>query len=189
MRLCVECGSELATIARPHTLTCSPACRKRRSRRTLPRQLTARPRWVRYSKRKAPLTPDGLPASSTDPATWSTYTAARRSNAGVGLGLVLDGDGLVCIDLDHCLSANGLADWARGIVDRCPATYTEISPSGDGLHLWGFGNVPRGRRIQLPGGTAEVYGTGRFITVTGKRYGDAPTTFADLSEVIAHLIT
>jgi len=174
-------------MARAHTVTCSARCRKRKSRRTLPTELTSRPRWVRHSRSKAPLTVAGAPASSTDPKTWSTHTSARNSTVGVGLGFALNGDGVACIDLDHCLTGTGVADWARSIVDRCPPTYIEISPSGDGLHIWGFADVPRGRRIAVTGGTVEIYGTGRYITVTGRRHGNAPTALADLSDVIAHL--
>lgn len=187
MRRCTECGGELATIARPHTVTCSPACRKRRSRRRLPADLINRARWVRHSARKAPLTSSGTPASATDPATWTSYTEAARSSAGVGTGFVLSGDGIACIDIDHCLTESGVADWAQAIVDRCPATYIEISPSGDGLHIWGRADVPQGRRIRLPGGTAEIYGTGRYITVTGRRHGDCPSALADLTEAITYL--
>ena len=38
------------------------------------------------------------------------------SKAGVGVGYVLaEGDGIVCIDLDHCLDDGKLAPWARTI--------------------------------------------------------------------------
>jgi primase-polymerase (primpol)-like protein len=188
MRTCVECGAELATIARSHAQTCSAACRKRRSRRRLPAELTGRPRWVRYSATKVPLRADtGAAASSTNPRTWSTYATACRSRHGAGLGVVLDGDGIVCIDLDHCLTGGKVAPWAAAILDRCPPTYIEVSPSGDGLHIWGHGTVRHGRRIPTGTGTAEVYGTGRYITITGRRHGDSPAILADLTEVITHL--
>lgn len=189
MRTCVECGAELATIARSHTKTCSPACRKRLSRRRLPAALTDRPRWVRHTTTKVPLDPrSGSAASSTDPRTWTDHATARRSRHGAGLGIVLDGDGVVCIDLDHCLDGDGtVAAWAREVLDRCPPTYIEISPSGDGLHIWGTGTVRHGRRLALDGGTAEVYGTGRYITITGRRHGTCPAMLADLSDVITHL--
>jgi primase-polymerase (primpol)-like protein len=187
MRTCAECGAELATTARSHAVTCSPACRKRRSRRGIPADLISRPRWVRHDRDKRPLTPTGRAASSTDPATWSSHAAAARSRAGTGVGFVLNGDGVACIDLDHCLMGGTVAPWAREILDRCPTTYVEVSPSGDGLHIWGLADVPHGRRIRVGGGVAEIYGTGRYLTVTGRRHGNAPSTLADLSDVIAHL--
>lgn len=174
-------------MARSHAVTCSSACRKRRSRRSIPAELTSRPRWVRHATDKRPLTSSGRPASSTDPAAWSSHATAARSRAGAGIGFVLNGDGIACIDLDHCLEGGTVAPWAREILDRCPPTYVEISPSGDGLHIWGLAAIPHGRRISVTGGTAEIYGTGRYITVTGRRHGTAPSTLSDLSDVIAHL--
>jgi len=154
----------------------------------LPAELTGRARWVRRSARKVPLTTDGMPASSTGPATWATYPEAKTSDAGVGLGFVLDGDGVVCLDLDHCLTDGVLAGWAVELLEQLPPTYTEVSPSGEGLHVWGFGSAPRGRLLTIPGGgRSAVYGWGRYITVTGWRWQDAPSRLADLSVVLAAL--
>jgi primase-polymerase (primpol)-like protein len=129
----------------------------------------------------------GRPASSTNSSTWSTHSSAARSRHGAGLGFVLvQGDGLVCIDLDHCVRPDrSLEPWAQAIVDRCPPTFVEVSASGDGLHIWGCGEMPRGRRIRRgDGAQIEVYGTGRYIAVTGNRFENAPAELADLSEVI-----
>lgn len=160
-----------------------------RARRALPAEMTRRATWVRRTARKVPVTTTRRPASVSDRATWTTYAKARRSNAGVGLGFVLDGSGIVCIDLDHCLEGGELAPWAREILDRLPATYVEVSPSGTGLHVFGRGHVPCGRRVRRGDGTAvEVYGDGRYIAVTGVRYGASPAKLADLSEAVAGLI-
>lgn len=168
---------------------CSGRCRTaaHRDRTRLPAEMTSRRRWVRRTEDKRPVQTDGRPASVTDPATWAHHRPAADSRHGAGLGYVLaEGDGIVCIDLDHCLSPDGeLADWAAEILDHCPATYTEISPSGRGLHVWGRGRVGRGRRIRRSDGAEiEIYGQGRYIAL-GRRYGDAPPVLADLSEVIA----
>lgn len=129
-----------------------------------------------------PMTPDSRPASSTDPTTWTSHTVADRSSVGVGLGFVL-GDGVGCIDLDHCLDGGELQPWAQEILDRCPATYVEVSPSGDGLHVWGLLPEAPGRKRK----GVEVYSVGRYITVTGQRWHEAPNTLADLSGVAATL--
>lgn len=126
-------------------------------------------------------------ASSTQPFTWATYQAAVDSLHGVGLGFVLNGDGIVCIDLDGCIDGGGrLAPWAAEILAKCPPTFVEVSPSGRGLHLWGWGAVETGRVIR-DGRKVEVYGTGRYICVTGRRFRDAPTELGDLSGVLASL--
>lgn len=150
--------------------------------------MTTRRRWVRRTARKVPLTVGGRAASSTDPGTWTSYAEARSSKVGIGLGFVLNGDGVVCVDLDHCLDAAGrLAAWARKILDRMPATFVEVSPSGTGLHIFGRGHVGKGRRIRSAGRAVEVYGRGRYIAVTGRRFEAAPARLADISAVVATL--
>lgn len=143
---------------------------------------------MRWSQAKVPLTVAGRPASSTDSATWSTYGRARGSTAGVGLGYVLAaGDGVVCLDLDHVLVDGTPTMTAQRLLDRLPATYVEMSPSGGGLHVWGRADVPQGRRLRVDGVAVEVYGTGRYMTVTGRRWHGAPSRLADLSGVVAEL--
>lgn len=136
-----------------------------------------------------PLTTSGSTASSTAPSTWSTFADANRSTAGAGLGFVLNGDGIVCLDLDHCLVGDQLAPWAADLLATIPATYVEVSPSGDGLHVWGRADVVQGRKLVLNGGNVEVYGTGRYITITGERFCGSPSTLADISAVTAALLT
>lgn len=188
---CTHCSGPLPVMARADARYCSGRCRTAacRARRSVPDELTSRPRWIRRSARKAPLTVHGDAASSTDPATWSRYGAAARSTAGAGLGFVLDGDGIVCLDLDHCMDGDGrVATWARGVLDAAGGTWVERSVSGDGLHVWGRGSVPRGRRLRLGAGTVEVYGTGRYIAVTGQTWGGTPRRLGDLTQVLDELL-
>jgi primase-polymerase (primpol)-like protein len=145
---------------------------------------------VRRSETKVPLTADtGEAASSTDPATWTNHRSAARSRHGVGLGFVLASeDGIVCLDLDHCVQDGQIAEWAQAVVDACPPTYVEVSPSGTGLHIFGRGRLPRGRRIRRSGGVCiEAYSSGRYIAM-GRRHGAAPLVLADLSAVLAEVL-
>lgn len=180
---CEHCAEPLPILARRHARFCSTRCRvaahRKRHAEPIPAELRNADRWVCHSKRKVPIRPSGRPASSTDPATWVPYNEAREASR-PGIGFVLNGDGIVCVDLDHCLEDGALTDWARRILDRTPDTYVEVSPSGTGLHIWGHGTVLRGRRT--PRG--EVYGTGRYITVTGKPFRNAPSTLADISALV-----
>ncbi|MYT23493.1 DNA primase [Streptomyces sp. SID7760] len=190
-RPCAHCRGQLPLTARTHARYCSSRCRvaAHRARRTVPAELTGRPRWVRHSARKVPLTVGGAVASSTDPATWSRHRDAASSTVGAGLGFVLDGDGVVCLDLDHCLDADGvLAGWAQPILEAAAGTWVEISRSGDGLHVWGYGTLPHGRRIPVGPGSVELYGDGRFIAVTGRTFGDTPRRLGDLQHVIDALL-
>jgi primase-polymerase (primpol)-like protein len=144
-------------------------------------------RWVRYSPEKIPMTVSGRAASSTNSRTWSTYDQAKASDIGAGLGFVLNGDGVICIDIDHCLNHGHPSPWAASLLAKIPETYVEISPSGDGLHIWGLADLGfTGRRIKITGGNLEVYGNLRYLTVTG----DALTStrrLGDLSNAVAAL--
>jgi primase-polymerase (primpol)-like protein len=125
----------------------------------------------------------GKAASSTNPRTWSSFDVAAASSVGDGLGFVLNGDGIACVDLDHCINGGVLEPWAQAILDRTPATYVEVSPSGTGLHIFGFATVGAGRNL----GGVEFYDRGRYMTVTGKRWGKSPRVLADISGLIASL--
>lgn len=177
--------------ARVDAEVCGGTCRVARHRADkrptpVPVELRSRARWVRYSPSKVPLTVSGKAASSTNPRTWSTWAAACGSSVGAGPGFVLNGDGIVCIDLDHCLDGAGKPTAAAAaLLARLPRTYVERSPSGDGLHVWGRGSLPKGFRRTVDGVKVEAYGDGRYITVTARPFAQGP--LADLSAVLAEL--
>lgn len=146
--------------------------------------MTTKARWVLHRK-KVPFTPFGAFASVSRPDSWRDYATAKAALADKrahqdGVGFVLNGDGIACLDLDDCLHDGVLADWAQEIVDRCPRTYIEISPSGHGLHIFGYATVGKGRIGQV-----EVYDRGRYICITGRRFGSFPRRLADISAVVA----
>lgn len=168
-RCCEECGEPLR-LYRSQARTCSARCRKRLSRRPgLPKAMTERARWIRRTSTKRPITVAGQPASSTDPATWSTFAEAKASSAGVGLGFVL-GDGIGCIDLDHCFGGGALADWAAEYIRSVsePVVFAEVSQSGEGVHLFIEAPEAPGRKIR-DGRNIERYTAGRYIAVTGNK--------------------
>lgn len=150
--------------------------------------MVERDRWVRRSRKKVPLTTAGRAASSTDVRTWCSYREARRSKVGAGLGFVLNGDGIACIDLDGCLDAGVVARWAQDILDKLPPTWVQVSASGRGLHVWGLADVKRGRNLRANGKTIEIYGDKRYLAITGRTFGDTPRRLADISEAIASLL-
>lgn len=178
---CELCAIEINRA--PQARFCGDDCRDlyRRLSRSIPDDLRVLNRWVRYSESKVPLTVDGRPASSTDSSTWVSYRrAVAAARVGVGIGFVLNGDGIVCVDLDRCIHRDGrIAPWAVQIIRELGPTWVENSPSGQGLHIWGRGFVERGRRQ----GRIEVYGTGRYMTVTGKRVRNMPVALGELGDV------
>jgi primase-polymerase (primpol)-like protein len=129
----------------------------------------------------------GQPASSTDERTWTTFADASASSVGAGAGFVLNGDGIICVDLDHCLVDGEPVDWVRPVLELVPATYVEVSPSGDGLHIWGLGRIATGRRLKIDGGQVEIYGNGRYLTVTGQPFSRV-SDLADLQPLINALL-
>lgn len=162
--------------------TCSVRCRVAKSRVQFPVEMTAHNRWLRHSN-KVPMSVHNFPASSTNSTTWATFERAHSSTVGDGLGFVLTGDGIACIDLDHCIVDGVLMDWAQAIVKQCAGTYIEVSRSGTGLHIFGHATVGAGRRRD----GVEVYDRGRFIAVTGRRWNRCPLSLSDISFVINSL--
>lgn len=134
----------------------------------------------------------------------------RGSTMG-GLGIVLgthfDGYVLLGIDLDGCRDPDfgTLTRWARKIVNRLPATYTEVSPSGTGIKLFMLctvtdaqlilhrmgkkanGDPLQGRNFKIKAADGEkapgieAYRGERYFTVTGKIFPGSPDTLAIVS--------
>lgn len=180
MKTCEWCGNSIAT-RRTDAKYCSGAHRvaaHRQQQRNggIPTQLTKSDRWLRWKpiKRngtttKMPITLTGQPASSSDPETWSSWNDAKNSALGAGLGYVL-GDGVGCIDLDKCYDGKSLTPEAQAFIEQHPNSYIEISPSGNGLHIWGLRDEQPGTRRVIDGLHIETYSAGRYITVTGNVY-------------------
>ncbi len=131
----------------------------------------------------------GALASTTDSSTWSSFDdalARMRADQLAGVGFVFTLDvGFVGIDLDHCRDAqSGKIDpWARDIIDAIDS-YTEISPSGTGVHIIARGSLPQGGRHR---GKVEMYDSGRYFTVTGVVVAGTPNEVVERSDQIAML--
>lgn len=120
----------------------------------------------------------GSRAYATEPDTWGTfeeayacYTAHRDVYEGVSFAIT-DLDTIIGIDLDH--TDDHLSE-ALEIV-RTVGTYTEISPSAEGLRLFCRGHLPPGRRIRE---WVEMYSGKRFLTVTGAHVQGTPATLTE----------
>lgn len=154
---------------------------------SFPEVLRAQKNWLlwKYETRdgkltKPPYNPhtDGY-ADTTDPSTWGTFEQAlarAKEKIGVynGLGFVFSG-GYVGVDLDHCRDkvTGSLEDWAWKIIIQLNS-YTEISPSEEGIHIIAPGHLP-GKTHRNRKGQIEIYDLGRYFTVTGNFLGDLPT--------------
>lgn len=163
--MCATCGTSIVW-KNAQARYCSTRCRVTAHRNNGLRQLQQIPRWVTWElKTKRPLTADGKPASVTDPNTWAPFTHVNGKLTGFVLG-----DGIGCIDLDHCLIDGQPTPAAAQFLEQYPNHYIEISPSGDGLHIWGHLDEAPGTKRITNGLSIETYSAGRYITVTGRVY-------------------
>lgn len=108
------------------------------------------------------------PASSTNPATWSSFeeaVGAVRDGYYDYIGFVFNDNGIVGIDIDDGYTTTGnLSPIAMDVLGSC-SSYTEKSKSGRGFHIFVKGDVPFKGKNNLAG--VEVYKTARFFIMTG----------------------
>ena len=149
--------------------------------RNVPEEMKQARRWVLWrhegrngKKTKIPYQPNGRRASSIREGDWSCFqTVLSVVEDYDGIGFVLGADETVNwlgIDFDDVLE-NGewVSDEARALVESA-GTYAELSPSGTGVHVIGWGRKMGERcRKSLKSGEIEVYDGGRYFTVTGAR--------------------
>lgn len=180
---CTVCNTPISAGSRGRKPKfCGGTCRVWAHRHQLPSELTSKDRWIRH-RNKVPITVNGHAASSTNSGTWSDYQTAKASTHGDGMGFVLAGDGITCIDLDYCFDSKPTNE-AMALINSLPDTYIEISPSGKGLHIWGYTDLEQGRRFTRNGLSVEIYPNGRYITMTGKALKRAPLSALDLSHIM-----
>lgn len=142
----------------------------------IPEELRAQKRWVCWKLEerdgkptKIPINPKtGGNAQSSNPETWSVFQVAingvkRYELQGIGFML---GEGYVGVDIDHCRNpeTGELTEQVWDIIHTL-RSYTEISPSGTGIHVICKGKLPEGGRRR---GNIEMYECGRYFTVTGE---------------------
>jgi hypothetical protein len=98
---------------------------------------------------------------------------------GIALGEVPDGNTHVSgIDLDHVFDGGDVDPRAMEILAEGDC-YAELSPSGEGLHILGTGDV--GHADVKSGAVGlEIYSGARYFTVTGDVFKRGP--LSDLSE-------
>lgn len=138
----------------------------------VPYELRLLPQWIvwRYEETmagkptKVPYDPkSGRHAAVNDPATWADFdTVMQAANKWDGIGFIFTkSDPFTGIDLDEN-SDPTICQIQSDIYTRF-ASYSELSPSGRGLHIICKGSVPHGRRFA----SIEVYSSERFFTITG----------------------
>jgi primase-polymerase (primpol)-like protein len=162
----------------------------------VPPELLEYKQWVLWRRAavngrvtKVPISPwSGKAAACDKPQTWSTYRhvlyALRRFLCD-GIGFVFTNADPFCgIDLDNCRAVNGtIATDALDMIRRF-GSYTELSPSGTGVHILIKAKMSgKGRRTDQ----IELYDFGRYFTVTGKHLSGTPFAIESRQEALERL--
>jgi len=129
-------------------------------------------------------------ASSTDPSTWGCYSEAvtaykERGHDGIGF-VFTEEDDLAGVDLDRCLDpeTGEIEGWAQEIIEELDS-YTEISPSGTGVHVLLKATLPPGGNRK---GRFEAYDRGRYFTMTGRHLLDMPRTIEARQQQLENVV-
>src|SRR5215216_5690095 len=140
--------------------------------------------WInwRYEERDGEVTKvpicshTGEQAAVDRPETWASYSeavkACKEHGCG-GIGFVFTEDDPYCgVDLDKCREPESgeIEDWARELIEQL-GSYTELSPSGTGVHILVKAQLPSGGRRK---GRIEMYDSGRFFTISGQHLPGTP---------------
>lgn len=137
----------------------------------------------------------GYNAQSNDPQTWGTYeqaaAAVERYNLD-GVGFMLC-NGYFGVDLDHVIDPDTrtIKGYANDIINMLDS-YTEISPSGTGVHIICKGNIPEGRSrneyLEMYQAKTQPDGSitnGRYFTVTFNSFHTEPKPIAERTAAAA----
>jgi primase-polymerase (primpol)-like protein len=167
----------------------------------IPNELKAYPNWVNWKLElrngeltKIPYDPEtGRNAKANEPETWATFDQAvdaadvLNGSDYDGIGFEFLGTRLGGIDFDNAIT-NGIADpYALAILKLLGNPYTEVSPSGTGLHAFvECDALPKGKRkLSQDHIGIEIYHgqeKGRFFTITGNQFsGDSIPKIDDIS--------
>jgi primase-polymerase (primpol)-like protein len=146
-------------------------------------------------------------ASSKDPCDWcdfETAIAAAKRHGFDGVSFALTPavattkpgtftptatTWIAAFDLDDCRNpkSGALALWAQGLIEEA-RSYVEITPSGTGLRIIGYGRADSAvhNKLKAPGGgSCEIYRqTPKFITVTGDALDGWNTDLANIDAAI-----
>jgi hypothetical protein len=154
----------------------------------IPQDLRDRPQWVVWRLEDREGKPTKIPynpaspkqkAKADVPDTWANFETAVQVSKSDGFNGVGYEFSKSCpymgVDLDHCRNpvTGEIAALAWEIILKLNS-YTEISPSGEGVHILVKGKLSTGARRRK--GKVEMYDHGRYFTVTGHHLEGSPTT-------------
>src|SRR5262245_4044014 len=136
-------------------------------------------------------------ASTSDRATWADYdTALATVQAGHADGLsyiLTEDDPFGAFDLDHCrcLVTCSIDIWAQNYLQAAGNTYQEITPSGEGVRIWGLADGdPLNRKFTLKINNKNIAvelfrRTSKALTITGCTLDPAIRELQNVDKVFA----
>lgn len=175
----------------------------------IPPEMQARKQWVlwgvdpNYPKAPRQVANPARGAKANNPLTWGAFETARCAvellGDAQGIGYeITPADGLVAIDIDHCLDADGhllepFATWKAALPG-----YWELSQSGHGLHGFVRGTLPAEckHKAHIQKGSeqaVELYIKERYIALTGALWGaqtplaEAPSAQAGIDAILEQM--
>jgi hypothetical protein len=135
-------------------------------------------------------------ASTSHPNTWTDYTTALatvKDGHADGLSYILTKDDpFGAFDLDHCrcLVTHSIDVWAQNYLQALVNTYQEITPSGEGVRIWGFADgKPLHKKFTLTIDGKEIAvelfrHTNKVLTITGYTLDPAIRELSNIDKVI-----
>lgn len=153
----------------------------------VPEEMKQFPHWVVATASKLPINPaSGYGAKANDSYTWNSFEVCHsylKENYGIevtigkqkssieGLGFMFQKEtGLVGIDIDHCLDADGniVDERVKAILDTNDS-YAEVSKSRSGIHIITRGqkNFSSNKMHLTDEIVLEVYDSARYFFITG----------------------
>jgi len=153
--------------------------------KNIPDLLKRQHNWVVWgicdAPHKAPFNPASVLTGKPSPAkagikeTWGSYhdaVDAVNCNLTQGIGYEFEGNDIYGVDLDNVINEHGaLTPEAQSIINSLDS-YTELSPSGKGLHIFVLAPGAQITRHRKKDHFLEIYNKGRYFTVTGDIYNN-----------------
>lgn len=155
------------------------------------------PQWICHKKKipKSPLYNGN--ADTTDSKTWGTYEQALQAVEKYGydgIGFVFTAATPYCgIDIDHCINTEtGAINLNALDIIHAMDSYTEISPSGTGIHIIykGKNHDEWNKKVMNALGDGihlEMYQKERYFTVTGNVYMNKPVADREDSAALIYM--
>jgi hypothetical protein len=142
--------------------------------------------YIIYSADKKPRSPyTGQVCDPHDPSNWASRQVAEQvvaAGLAEGVGFVFtENDPYFFFDLDKCCVDGQWSDYAKQMCQYFTGCYTEVSRSGEGLHIIGrLSAVPSEHRTRdIFNLGLELYHTARYVALTGTHAVGSPDHIAD----------